>query len=299
VCGGSSSCAAASVALGICAVGIGTDTSGSVRVQAAFTGLFGWKPARGSWPMGGVRGLAPSLDALGVIANTIEDVALVHMALRKAAEPPVGSRQLRVIVADEPLFAASDPAPRENALVALRLLEQQGLRVEMRSIPEFRAVAETFRACGTLVAAEAWRRYRHLLGRPEAARIDPLVRSRLEAAGGLSRAHYRSLTRAQEQLSQALRARGRPVAYAVPTTPNTAPLLSEVQEPEGHARVNARTLQHTMLGSFLDLPGLSVPSGADASGLPTGLLLSALPEDQEVLLELGRSLGSDLIRGGS
>ena len=105
VCGGSSSGAAASVARQLCALAVGTDTSGSVRVPAAFTGLFGWKPGRRSWSRGGVLGLASSLDALGVIANNVDDAIHVHAALASAAAGPAPT--LSRISAHERLVAAT------------------------------------------------------------------------------------------------------------------------------------------------------------------------------------------------
>ena len=295
VCGGSSCGAAASVALGLCAVAIGTDTSGSVRVPAAFTGLYGWKPTRAAWPMAGVRGLAPSLDALGVIANSVEDAALVHatLAVDAAAAPASEASPLRTVIADEPLFQASEAAPRDRGLDALRRLEAQGIRVELRSVPEFRAAAALFEECGTLVAAEAFRRYRSLLDGPQAAGIDPLVRQRLEAARSITAAQYRKLKRAQAQLSRSLQRQWPRTVFAFPTAPFTAPRIADVAQPERYALVNARALHHTMLGSFLDLPGMAVPTGVDGDGLPTSLLLSAAPGNEPSLLEMCRALPSD------
>jgi aspartyl-tRNA(Asn)/glutamyl-tRNA(Gln) amidotransferase subunit A len=287
VCGGSSSGAAASVALGLCAVAIGTDTSGSVRVPAAFTGLAGWKPGRTAWPLDGVRPLAPSLDALGVIAPTAEDAAQVHAAFAGTPDGPAQVPCAPRIVADEQLFTASDEAPRANGLAALRAFERQGLPVELRRVPEFDAVRECFERHGTLVAAEAVRQHRALLDGPGAHRIDPLVRQRLEAARAITDAQYAALKTAQRDLMQALGQHWpEGTVFAFPTSPITAPAVSGLARPEAYARVNARALSHTMVGSFLDLPGMALPTGRDAQGLPTSLLLSGLPGSEAALLAL-------------
>ncbi|MCQ9617442.1 amidase [Paenalcaligenes niemegkensis] len=70
---GGSSCGSASVvAQGLVDLALGTDTGGSVRIPAAFTGLFGMRPTYGSIPINGVTPLAPSLDTVGFMAKTAQ-----------------------------------------------------------------------------------------------------------------------------------------------------------------------------------------------------------------------------------
>lgn len=78
--GGTSSGSAAAVSAGYCIAAIGTDTGGSNRSTAA-TGLVGFKPVGGSIPRAGVRPTAPSLDAIGPIASSVEDTWFVYAAL--------------------------------------------------------------------------------------------------------------------------------------------------------------------------------------------------------------------------
>ena len=288
VCGGSSSGAAASVARQLCALAVGTDTSGSVRVPAAFTGLFGWKPGRRSWSRGGVLGLASSLDALGVIANNVDDAIHVHAALASAAAGPAPT--LSRIVADERLFAASDEQPREHALRALRRLEQQGVVVEMRTVAEFEEVQALFARHGTLVAAEAFARHRKLLGGQQATRMDPLVRQRLEAAACIEPQDRRALLAGRRRLLAALAGRWPGAAFAFPTTPMTAPAVATASDALAYGALNSRALSHTMVASFLDLAGMAVPTGEDRQGLPTSLLLSTPAGHEDALLALCRRL---------
>ncbi|MFN8016595.1 MAG: amidase [Acidimicrobiales bacterium] len=113
--GGSSSGSAVAVATGEAAIGIGTDTAGSIRNPAAACGLAGLKPTFGVVPVAGVRPLAPSLDAVGVLARGIEalaeaatllDARLTEGAL--AASPTVG--RLRLPDTDPTIDAAIDSA---------------------------------------------------------------------------------------------------------------------------------------------------------------------------------------------
>jgi aspartyl-tRNA(Asn)/glutamyl-tRNA(Gln) amidotransferase subunit A len=72
--GGSSGGSGAAVAAGLCAIALGTDTMGSVRVPAAYCGTVGFKPGHGEMPMEGVTPLCRLLDQVGLLARSVEDV---------------------------------------------------------------------------------------------------------------------------------------------------------------------------------------------------------------------------------
>ncbi len=84
--GGSSGGAAASVATGMSFGSIGTDTGGSIRIPAAACGVVGLKPSYGELPCEGVVPLSPSLDHVGPIARSVDDISLLFTAM--AGEPP-------------------------------------------------------------------------------------------------------------------------------------------------------------------------------------------------------------------
>jgi aspartyl-tRNA(Asn)/glutamyl-tRNA(Gln) amidotransferase subunit A len=70
--GGSSSGPAVAVAAGLCPLGLGTDLSGSVRIPAAYCGIVGFKPASADVPREGCVATAPSYDAVGVLAASVD-----------------------------------------------------------------------------------------------------------------------------------------------------------------------------------------------------------------------------------
>merc|ERR1719359_2693886 len=75
--GGSSSGTAAAIACGIAPVGLGSDTSGSLRIPAACCGIVGFRPSRGRWPCTGVVPVDSRKDTPGPMAGSVADVALL------------------------------------------------------------------------------------------------------------------------------------------------------------------------------------------------------------------------------
>ena len=97
VCGGSSSGSAAAVAGGACEFALGTDTGGSIRVPASYTGLYGLRPTHGRIPLEGVMPLSPSYDTIGWFANTGDLLRRVgEVLLGEGARPASPRRFLRV-----------------------------------------------------------------------------------------------------------------------------------------------------------------------------------------------------------
>jgi Asp-tRNA(Asn)/Glu-tRNA(Gln) amidotransferase A subunit family amidase len=97
--GGSSGGSAVAVAAGVCDLGVGTDTSGSVRIPAACCGIYGFKCAHGTVSMNGIHPLAPSMDSVGYFARDLE---LIRLVLRIAELPTTAG--LRVADIDDVAF---------------------------------------------------------------------------------------------------------------------------------------------------------------------------------------------------
>jgi len=273
VCGGSSSGAAASVALGYCALGMGTDTSGSIRVPAAFTGLCGWRPSQAAWPVDGMMALAPSLDTPGAVAWDAIDLNIVDSVITERAFSS-NVYPLRVVVVKN-LFEESGTAQKENLRRWLDCVQRTGYLVEYTLVPELQEVRELFRRHGTLVAAEAYHTYRAVLASPLVEQIDPFVRSRLERSKDFRVSDYLALQEARVRLRHTLRSKWTNALFVFPTTPSTAPQMSDLIDLDEYRLANEQALKHTMPGSFLDMPGLAMPTGFDEFGMPTSVLVSA------------------------
>ena len=187
--GGSSGGSAAAVVAGLADIGLGTDTGGSIRVPAACTGLFGFKPTYGSVPVEGVWPLAPPFDHVGLLARDLDTIARAAAVLLnddRPARPASRDAPLRVAVAE------TAPAFQDRAIAGafdatLAALERAGHVVTRFEAPDRSALAASFGACVVAAAADVYADVsaadRLLLG-PAAQRAlaMPLHREGLEAS---------------------------------------------------------------------------------------------------------------------
>lgn len=283
VVGGSSSGAAAAVRAGLGRLAMATDTSGSIRVPAAWSGLVGYRPSQGRYPGEGVARLAPSLDTVGVIASSVLDVLAVDSVLADR-EAALDAGSPRFVLVDN--FCGAD-VQAEHRLGVERFcarLRQAGFACERGHLPVFDRVREAFEQHGTLVAAEA---AVQLGQHAHDTRLDPFVQWRLQQACALP-------VGARDTLLQ-LRARwigevpGQ-VILLFPTVPCSAPALCELGNLPAIAHANSRALRHTMPCSFLDMPGITLPCGEDSRGLPIGVLLTCARGGDARLLAVAADL---------
>jgi aspartyl-tRNA(Asn)/glutamyl-tRNA(Gln) amidotransferase subunit A len=284
--GGSSSGSAVAVAAGLAPASIGTDTGGSVRIPAAFNGLAGFKTAAGSIDRTGVFALSPTLDTVGPLARTVEDCLLLYAALRR--EKPIDAEpapfaDLRFVVPTNVVFGAAEEAVVANFRALLATLARKGAKIVERPVDAFDGVVATA-GHGNITAAEAWFAHRPLVDSPDVKRIDPRVVTRIMRGASMSAYDLLALHAARADLQRKLCAELDGALLLFPTVPLVAPPIAPLEADVAlfHA-VNLKTLRNTMLGNFLNLPGFAIPSGTDANGLPTSILVSA-PSGSEASL---------------
>lgn len=143
VAGGSSGGNAAALAAGLCTLGVGTDTAGSVRIPAACCGVVGFKPANGTLSLEGCFPLAPSFDTPGLLARSVRECASAYAALIRGSVPNA-SLEGRVVglLTSAPGMSPHEPgreaAPNDEEVVrAYRdQLEDLGARVVDVRLPE-------------------------------------------------------------------------------------------------------------------------------------------------------------------
>uniref|UniRef100_UPI0018268E7A amidase family protein n=1 Tax=Ramlibacter sp. TaxID=1917967 RepID=UPI0018268E7A len=287
--GGSSSGAAAALRAGIGCVALASDTSGSVRVPAAWSGLVGWRPSQARYPLDGVAALAPSLDTVGLIASSVADLLPVDAVLRGASlELP--HTELTFVLAANLCGDTVQRAVRDNCLRFMARLANAGFACEEARVVALDQVTDAFATHGTLVAAEAAHELRAFCEPALAQHIDPFVQRRRDSAREMRAHDLIALQQLRRRLLDQLAATPPGVIHVFPATPTTAPALAALRTPEQIAQANARALSHTMPCSFLDMPGIALPSGHDDAGLPTGVLLCCPSGRDALLLSVARRL---------
>jgi aspartyl-tRNA(Asn)/glutamyl-tRNA(Gln) amidotransferase subunit A len=288
--GGSSSGAAASVADGMAAVALGTDTGGSIRIPAALCGLTGFKPTASRIPTQGGVPLSTTLDSFGPIGATVACCALVDRILAglepvvPAARPLEGVRLgvLTNYVTDgvEPVVAAAIDT-------ALKHLEAAGAIVsEVRFAPLDR-LPEINRFGFSPIEAYAW--HRPLLEKHR-EQYDPRVLVRILKGQPASAADYLDLLAERDaMLAEAARTLWQRFdAVVAPTVPVVPPRVAElVSDDDLFGRTNALILRNPGVFNFLDACALSLPCHLRGDA-PVGLMLAGAPHADDALLAIGR-----------
>ena len=298
--GGSSSGSGAVVAAGIVPVSIGTDTGGSIRIPAAFNGVVGYKTSVGHYPMEGVFPLSRSLDTLGPLAQTVADCVLTDAALRGLRAPmvaPAPMEALDFVIPDTHMLDELAPAVAANFDAAIARLAKAGARMRQIALPELRQVAELMGRYGPLASAEAMEVHRERLAGPEADRIDPRVVRRIRMADSMTAVDLIRLMQARRDWTARINARLGNALLICPTTPSVAmPIAPLEADVEVFFQHNFRTLRNTAIGNFLDWCGLSIPSGQDGDGMPTGFMICAPHGQDRAVLSAGLAIET-LVRG--
>ncbi|MDF2230961.1 amidase family protein [Albimonas sp. CAU 1670] len=287
--GGSSSASGAAVAGGLAPCALGSDTGGSIRIPASFCGVVGYKSSGGRLPLRGVFPLSETQDTVGPLCRSVEDAALLDAVLRGAPAPapaPLDIANLSLLVPEGAPLTDLQPEVAESFERALSALARAGAWIRRVRVPALDRVAEAL-AARSIIAAEAYALHREALEGPELARIDPRVAARILVGRTMTAADLVALHRLRREAMAELSAALDGALLAMPTTLSTAPSLAAIEDDEGFRRATGLANRNTGIGSFLDLPGLAIPSGRDRAGLPTSFLLSAPRGEDPRLLRAG------------
>ncbi len=280
--GGSSSGSAAATAAGACEIGLGTDTGGSIRVPAAFCGLYGLRPSHGRVPMEGCLPMARSFDVAGWMADDARTLRQVGSVLLDAADAVPGHPD-RLFVAEDAFAQADDrvAAAAERALATILPERDRGV-IAPDGLDGWR---EAFRV---VQAYEVWQAYGEFVTRVRPA-LGPGVRERVAFAATVAGDRAVPAREVMAKAARQVRAIARPgTVVALPTVPCIAPRIDAGDHEVESFR--ARTLRLTCIAGLAGLPQLTVPA-VPVDGCPAGVSLIGWRGGDEALLDLAVALG--------
>ena len=321
--GGSSGGSAAAVAARMAPGAIGTDTGGSIRQPASFSGIVGMKPTYGRCSRWGIVAFASSLDQAGPLTRTVEDAAIMLGAMAGHDANDSTSAPLEV-----PDFTASLKngvkglkvgIPREYTLDGMpgeidalwaqgrEWLTRQGAECVEVSLPHTKYALPAYYIVAPAEASSNLARYdgvRYGLRVPGETLDDMFEATRGEGFGeevrrrvligtyvlsaGYYDAYYIKAQRVRTLIADDFRKAFEDVdVLLTPTAPSAAFAIGEkMDDPVAMYLNDVFTVPASMAG----LPAISVPAGLDGDGLPLGLHLIAKPFDEETLFRTAQAL---------
>ncbi len=259
--GGSSSGAAVSVADGMCALGIGSDTGGSCRIPAAYNGIVGYKPSVGRIPTEGVFPLSFSLDSIGSLANTVSCCAIADAIMAGEDPLPPTPREpglLRFGIPRDLVFDHIEESVAKAFERMISMLSRAGARIVDVSFEELAGIP-AINSRGGISAVEAYSFHKEMIDR-DGARYDQRVRTRIELGSKIEAyAFVRILRERQRLIAKTDRLMAGLDGFILPTTPCVPPPVSAFATDEDYARLNFLSLRNTFVGNFLNRCSIALP----------------------------------------
>ena len=327
--GGSSGGSAAAVAAGEAVLALGSDTGGSIRQPASLCGIVGLKPTYGSVSRYGLVAFASSLDQIGPMGRSVEDVAMLYSAIcghdpmdatsARREYPDFGktlSRQvkgLRIGLPKEYFGDGVDDGIKELVLAAVRRLEKEGASICEISLPSTDSALSAYYIISSAEASSNLARfdgvkygyrtkeYENLIDMYERTRSEGFgdeVKRRIMLgtfvlSSGYYDAYYKKAKALQMQIAQEYAAGFEQCdVMMVPTSPCTAFRLGEnMDDPLKMYAADICTITVNIAG----LPALSIPCGS-LEGLPVGLQMIGPRFSEETLFRAAAC--HEMLQGG-
>lgn len=318
--GGSSGGSAAVVASRQVSASLGTDTGGSIRQPAAFTGIVGLKPTYGTVSRYGLIAFGSSLDQIGPMTLTVEDNALLleviaghdvqdstttpDLPLNYSAKIGQSLKGMKIAFPREYKSEAINEEIRQAMTAAAEYFKSQGAVVEEVSLPLIKYGINVYYIISSAEASSNLQRFDGVRYgyRSESARTleEVYVQSRTEGFGeevkrrimlgtySLSSGQFDKFFKQAAQVRTLIKEELNQVfeEYDVimgPTTTSTAfQIGGRVKDPIAMYVEDLLTVTANIAG----LPGISIPAGFDSQGLPIGLQLMAKPMNEATLYQV-------------
>ena len=293
VAGGSSSGAATSVAFGLAAAGIGSDTGGSVRIPSVWNDLVGLKTTHGLLSTEGVVPLCESFDTVGPLCRSVEDAAELLAVMSGDPAPDLTGATLhgkRFMVLETVALEGCRAEPLAAFETAVARLQAAGAEVVRDEIPE---VTRAMELAGCLFTSEAYAQWHtEIEANPDA--MFPPVRERFRAGAAYSAVQFiESWQELRELRGIYLAATAAFDAVLVPSSSILPPDIERLLSDHDYfISENLLALQNTRIGNLMGLCGLTLPTDTPTCGI------TALgdPFSEAALLRLGAAM-EGVVRG--
>lgn len=320
--GGSSGGSATAVAAGLCTAALGSDTGGSIRQPASFTGTVGVKPTYGRISRYGLIAYASSFDQIGPFTNSVDDAALLTEVMAgndefdsTVSSKPVGQfteekeeTNLKIAVIRESVdMAGIDPEVKAHLEETVHQLKESGHEVEYVSFPYLDYMVPAYYVLTTAEASSNLSRFDgvHYGFRSDEAKgveetykksrstgFGPEVQRRIMAGTFvLSHGYYDAYYTKGQKVRRVLQNKTDEILkdydfIILPTTPTTAFELDAVTDPISMYLQDIYTVHANLTGN----PAISIPTGEHSNGLPFGMQVIANHFEEERMFNFSKQL---------
>ena len=321
--GGSSGGSAVAVQMGMCQVSLGTDTGGSVRQPAAFCGVVGLKPTYSRISRYGLTAYASSFDTIGILANSVEDVALVlevaagqdeYDSTVSSKPVPAYSKNLgkpqayKIAYLSDTMEASGlEPSVKATFQQFIEDLQKQGHTVEAVDFGMLDYLLPTYYILTTAEASSNLSRYdgvKYGHRSANAPNLEEMYKaSRSEGFGEevkrrimlgtfvLSASYYDAFYTKAQKARRLIKERTEEILSSFdfivsPTTPTTAFDIGAINDPVEMYLEDLYTVQANVSG----IPAISIPAGQDQNGMPIGMQIMTAHFSEEKLLAFSQQV---------
>ncbi len=285
--GGSTSGGAVSVALDLSDIAIGTDTGGSTRIPAAFTGITGFKPTQDSISRDGVLTLSSSLDSVGLMAKTVELCKFGYNAMREninTKQEKLENKNPKIIIPSNFGFENIDTEIKVAFAFAKKKISENGYEVIETNVP----ILDLYKKVPIwqFASVECATEYFYLYDKKKHL-IDPNVLRRIERANEVTAVEYNLLKKIRENLIVEFNQFLKNNLLLMPTVTIKPPLFEKCMDSEYYDEANLISLRNTTLANYMNGCSISIPYFENKT---IGLMLNAITNKDDYLLSVSSEI---------
>ena len=283
--GGSTSGGAVSVATGIADITIGTDTGGSTRIPAAYTGITGFKPTQDSISRNGCLTLSNTLDSVGIMAKNIKLCRLAFEVMRKdkkILQDNNSSKNITLTIPKNFGFDDIQPDVEEGFDLAKKKIIDAGINIEEVDLP----ILESYKKIPLwqFAAVECQTEYYDsYLETPDL--IDPNILKRMDRANEVKAVEYALLLNIRQQMITNYNENFGNHFLLMPTVTIKPPLIKDCNDTAFYDKANIIALKNTTLANFMNGCSISIPFKNRDTTL--GIMINGSTNMDQNLLDIG------------